>query len=72
MVFSEANLQRDKRLFKGRGLIILTGSRYLGIYMDNSKTQSQWLELKVAVWVDTIITLTQVARKHLQAAYVGQ
>ena len=44
LVVSETNFQRSERLFEGRRLTIVTGIRYLGGYLGDSKPQAKWLE----------------------------
>ena len=50
---------------------MVMGSRYLGGYIGERKTEGQWVQEKVEGWADSVRTLTGMARKHPQSAYAG-
>ena len=71
LVVSEKNVPWAKEYFRGMGIQVVTGSRYLGGYVGERETEGQWLQEKVEGWDESVRTLTGVARKHPQSAYAG-
>ena len=49
----------------------MKGSRYLGGFVGERETESQWVRTKLEGWAESVRTLSRVARKHLQSAYAG-
>ena len=47
LVVSEQNVPRAKEYFRGMGVQVVTGSRYLGGYVGERETEGQWLQEKV-------------------------
>ena len=57
--------------FWGRGLTIVTGSRYLGGYIGYAEPQEEWLREKVWDWAGGVNNMVGMVRKHPQATYMG-
>ena len=71
LVVSEKNVPRANAFFRGMGVKVVTGSRYLGGYIGEREAEAAWVQGKVEGWADSVRTLAGVARKHLQSAYAG-
>ena len=70
-VVSEQNVPRAKEYFRGMGIQVVTGRRYLGGYIGERETEGQWVQEKVEGWAESVRTLAGVACKHPQSAYAG-
>ena len=57
--------------FRGMGIKVVTGSRYLGGFIGEGEAQKRWLEGKVAGWADSVDALAGVSHKHPQSSYSG-
>ena len=57
--------------FRGMGIKVVTGSRYLGGYIGERAAEAAWVQGKVEGWAASVKTLAGVARKHPQSAYAG-
>ena len=68
LVVAERNVPRAKEYFRGMGIKIVTGSQYLGGFVGERETESQWVRTKVEGWAESVRTLSGVARKHPQSA----
>ena len=68
---SVQNLPRAKEYFRGMGVQVVTGSRYLGGFIGERETEEQWIKTKVEGWAESVKTLAGVACKHPQSAYAG-
>ena len=53
------------------GLKVVTGSRYLGGFVGDQKSETTWLAWKVQGWAESVQTISGVARKHQQSTYTG-
>ena len=71
LVVLEKNVPRAKEYFRGMGIQVVTGSRYIGGYVGERETEGQWVQEKVEGWREYVSTLAGVARKHPQSAYEG-
>jgi hypothetical protein len=47
------------------------GSRYVGGFIGDQTSQSQWLQPKIQKWVEGVQILAKVARRFPQTAYAG-
>ena len=65
------NVARAEEFFCGRGVKIVTGSWYLGVFIGYRATENSWLAEKVQGCTESVKTLMGVACKHLQSAYAG-
>ena len=45
-----------------------SGSRYVGGFVGDSKSQSEWADPQIEKWVEGVKTLAKVARKYPQTA----
>ena len=68
---SSLNLTWAEAFFRGYGLQIVTGSRYIEGFMGSKAAQNFWLGGKVEGWRDSVATLAGVARWHPKTAYRG-
>ena len=71
LVVAERNVPRSKEYFRGMGLQVVTGSRYLGGFIGERETEDQWVKDKLEGWAEFVGTLDGVAHKHPQSAYAG-
>ena len=69
LVVAETNVPRAKEYFRGMGIQVVTGSRYLGGFIGERETEGQWVQKNVAGLADSVRTLAGVACKHPQSAY---
>ena len=65
------NVSQSEEFFRGAGLKVLTGSKYLGGFIGEGEAEKNWLAWKVAGWADSVETLAGFSRKHSQSAYAG-
>ena len=65
------NVARDKEHFRGMGIRVVTGHRYLGGFLGDVSAEKEWLGKKVEGWTESIATLAGVSLKHPQSAYAG-
>ena len=71
LVVAEQNVTRATENFRGMGMKVVTGSRYLGGFVGDWETEIQWVRTKVERWEESVHTLAGVARKHPKSAYAG-
>ena len=71
MVMAPQNIAQAKEFFRGRGIKVVTGHRYLGGFIGGSEAEKKWLAGKVTGWAESVETLVGVSRKHLHSAYAG-
>ena len=50
---------------------VVTGSRYLGFFIEMEAAQALWLEEKLEGWLYLVAIMARVARKHPKTAYAG-
>jgi hypothetical protein len=65
------NLERATVYFSDLAFKVQTGSRYLGGFVREDEDRDEWLESKVATWVNVIKQLSTVVGPYPQSAYVG-
>ena len=63
------NVARAQEFFRGMGINVVTGSRYIGGFIGESISEKSWLAGKVEGWEESIETLMGVSSKHLKSAY---
>ena len=71
LVVAPGNVARAEEHFRGLGIRVVTGHRYLGGFLGYMAEERECLEKKVQVWKELVRILAWVALKHLQSAYVG-
>ena len=71
LVMTLRNVTRVKEFFHRMDIKVVTGHRYLGGFIGESKGEKRWLAGKVTVWADSVETLTGVSHKHPQSANAG-
>ena len=71
LVVSLQNVPQAEAVFRGYGLQIFTGCRYLRDFGGSKAAQDRWPGDKVEVWQDSGATLSGVVRRHPQTAYAG-
>ena len=64
-------MARAEEFFRGVGITVVAGIRYLGDFIGNRKAEDTWMAEEVQGWEEMAKTLLGFARKHLQSAYVG-
>ena len=69
LVVLEQNVPRATAYFRGMGMQIVTGSRYLGGFVGERGTETQWVQTKVEGWAESVKNMAGVAHKHPQSAY---
>ena len=65
------NVARAEEFFRGMGIKVVTGHRYLGGYIGDKEVERRWLADKITRWAESVETLDGVYRKHPQSAYAG-
>ena len=65
------NVARAVEFFRGMRLKIVTGSWYLGGFIENGAAENSFLAGKVEGWANSVGTLVGVSRKHLQSTFSG-
>ena len=68
---SPRNVPRAESFFRGYGLQIVKGSRYLGVFFGTKEAQDSWMGVNVDGWWAFVDTLVGVACRYLQTAYAG-
>ena len=68
---SPRNIPRLEAFFRGYGLQIVMGSRYLGGFVGTKATQDRWLGEKVEGCRALVAIMSEVAFKHPQTSYSG-
>ena len=71
LVVAERNVPRAKEYFRGMGIQVVAGSRYLGGYVGKRAAEVVWIQEKVEGWAESVQTLAGVACKQPQSAYAG-
>ena len=57
LVVSEKNVPRANTFFRGMGVKVVTGSRYLGGYTGERAAEAAWVQEKVEGWAASVKTL---------------
>ena len=65
------NVARAEENFRGIGIRVVTGHRYLGGFLGNVLAEREWLGKKVQGWKESVAILAGVAIKHPQSAFAG-
>ena len=60
------NVAKAEDFFRGMGMKVVTGSRYLGRFIGNREAEYIWLAEMVQGWTKSMKTLSGVVCKHLQ------
>ena len=68
MVVAPGNVSRAEEFFRGLGIKLVTGNRYLGGYIGDRGAERGWLAEKIRGWAEPVDILAGVSRKHLQLA----
>ena len=71
LVVAPRNVARVEEFFRGMGMKIVTGRRYLGGFIGDRAAEYIWLTEKVQGWLELSKTLAGVARNHPHSAYAG-
>ena len=56
---------------EGLTLNFISGSRYLGTYLDPQKELEAWVKPQVESWAHGVKVLDEISQRHLQSAYDG-
>ena len=65
------NVTRAEEHFRGLGIRVVTGHRYLGGFVGDVDAERDWLREKMQGWSESVQVLAMVAHKHPQSAYAG-
>ena len=71
LVVAPGKVARAEEHFRGLGIRVVTGHRYLGGFLGDIAAEREWLEKKVQGWKESVQILAGVALKHPQSAYAG-
>ena len=75
LFISDTLLQEEavERKFSVEGLILnfVSGSRYLGAYLDPRDQLEAWVKPQVEAWSHGVRVLGKIDRQHPQLAYAG-
>ena len=71
LVVAPGNVARAEEFFRGMGLKVVTGHRYLGGYIEDRESEGRWLVDKITGRAESVDTLAGFSRKHPQSAYAG-
>ena len=71
LVVAPGNVAWAEEHFRGMGIRVVTGHRYLGGYIGDKEAEGRWLPAKIKGWTDPLEILAGVAQKHPQSAYAG-
>ena len=71
LVVTQGNVSRAEEHFRGLGIWVVTGHRYLGGFMVDVSAEKEWSGKKLEGWTESIATLAGVALKHPQSVYAG-
>ena len=64
LVVAPSNVARAGEFFRGMGIKVVTGSRYLGGFIGDGEAEKSCLEGKVEGWAESVGTLAGVSYKH--------
>ena len=65
------NVARAEEHFRGLGIRVVTGHRYLGGYILDREAEESWLKEKIKGWTESVAILAGVSQNHPQSAYAG-
>ena len=65
------NVSWEEEHFRGIGIRVVTGHRYLGGYIGDGEAERIWLKENIKGWTESVNILSGVAQKHPQSAYAG-
>ena len=65
------NDARAEEHFRGLGIWVVTGHRYLGGFIGDADAERGWLRDKIHGWTESVKLLAEVTHKHQHSAYAG-
>ena len=71
LVVAPRNVARSKEHFRGLGIRVVTGHRYLGGFLGDEAAEREWLGKKIQGWKESVAIMAGFALKHPQSAYAG-
>ena len=71
LVLAPGNVARAEEHFRGLGIRVVTGHRYLGGFIGDTDAERGWLREKIRGWTKSVKLLAGVAHKHPQSSYAG-
>ena len=71
LFMASGNAARAEEHFRGLGIMVIMGHRYLGGFIGDTAAEREWLKEKVQGWTESASVLAGVAHKHPQSAYTG-
>ena len=64
LVVAPGNVSRAEEFFRGLGIRVVTGHRYLGGYIGDKEAEGRWLAENITGWVESVEILAGVSHKH--------
>ena len=64
LVVAPGNAYRAEEHFRGIGIRVVTGHRYLGGYIGDREAEGSWLKARIKGWTKSVVSLAGVAQKH--------
>ena len=71
LVVALRNVKIAEELFRGMGIKVIKGSRYLRVFVGNREAEDIFLAQKVQGWTELVKTILGVAYKHTHSDYAG-
>ena len=71
LVVAPGNVAWVEEHFRGLGIRVVTGHRYLGGYIRDKEVEGRWLVAKIKGWTESVDILAGVSQKHPQSSYAG-
>ena len=65
LVVAPRNVAWAEEFFRGVGIKVMTGHRYLGVFIGESEAEKRWLSGKVVGCTKSVETIAGVYRKQL-------
>ena len=69
LVVAPRSVAQAEEHFRGLGIRVVTGHRYLGGFVGDADAERDWLQEKIRGWSESVKVLAGVAHKHPQSAY---
>ena len=71
LVVALGDVARAEEHFRGIGIRVMTGHRYLGGFIVDADAERGWLREKIRGWTESVKLLEGVSHKHPQSSYAG-
>ena len=71
LVLAPGNVDWAEDQFRGLGIKVVTGHRYLGGYIGDKEAEGMWLAENIKEWTELVEILAKVSQKHPKSAYAN-